>query len=152
MEYVLKTTLVEIEERCEERAIYKKKVPCAIASYEEDDGEIQYMHIVNLTPHIIHLSTDLGFLTIPPSGIVGKAPECADTIVENGYGIPLLYKEYGKSKTYFTCNESVLFIGSLLYVRSIDQEERHNYVVPANFIRDADGRITGCRGLAFVAN
>lgn len=103
-------------------------------------------NIINLTPHVITVVTGNGNIEIKPSGII---PRVSVKTVPTGEvnGIPLFRNEYGEVVDLPDPVDGTLYVVSGLLKSACP--ERSDLVVPARQIRDEQGRIVGCEGLAF---
>lgn len=104
------------------------------------------MTIINLTPHVITVVTNNGNIEIKPSGVI---PRVSVKTVPAGSinGIPLFRNEYGEVVDLPEEQEGTLLVVSGLLKSACPS--RSDLVVPAKQIRDDQGRIVGCEGLAF---
>lgn len=104
-------------------------------------------NIVNLTPHVINVVREDGTkIEITPSGVI---PRVSVTTVPAGSinDIPLFRNEYGNVVDLPDPVDGTLYVVSGLLKSACPQ--RSDLVVPARQIRDEQGRIIGCEGLAF---
>jgi len=106
------------------------------------------VEVVNLTPHpvVIYLP-DNTQIEIKPEGLVPRV-DATDVEVRRIGGVPILEKEFGEVKDLPEPCEGVIFIVSSLVAQACRQ--RRDLVVPAHPVRDGEGRIIGCRGLARI--
>ena len=102
--------------------------------------------VLNLTPHVLTIVTENGNIEIKPSGTI---PRVSVKTVPAGEvnGIPLFRNEYGEVVDLPPTEDGVLLVVSGLLKSACP--ERTDLVVPARQIRDEQGRIVGCEGLAF---
>lgn len=106
------------------------------------------MKIVNLTPHDINVVLENGeVVTYPKSGQIARVAVEAELVqtLENS-GVPLLKHRYGAVEGLppFSNSKKTLYIVSALVKAAAD---RYDLVSPGAPIRDADGRVIGCKGL-----
>lgn len=96
--------------------------------------------IFNLTPHEIAIN---GIL-IQPCGCVAR---CTERTINVGdfHGIPLVLRDYGEVEDLPEPEPDTLLIVSHM-VRTA-QPDRTDLASPGDLIRDADGRIIGCKNL-----
>lgn len=116
------------------------------------------MKFVNLTPHAITLITPDGReIVIPPSGVVLRATEvvAAEEMVaietESGEAtIPLRTLSFNNVQGLPPVEEDTLYVVSAIVAQAVKREhpERTDFVVPHELVRDAEGRVIGCRALA----
>ena len=105
------------------------------------------MTIINLTPHVITIVREDGNkIELTPSGVI---PRVSVKTVPAGEvnGIPLFHNEYGNVIDLPAPQDGTLLVVSGLLKSACP--ERSDLVVPAKQIRDEQGRIVGCEGLAF---
>lgn len=104
------------------------------------------MTIKNLTPHTINIVTGNGNIEITPSGVIPRV-SVKTVPVGSANGIPLFRNEYGNVVDLPDPVDGTLYVVSGLLKSACP--ERSDLVVPAKQIRDEQGRIIGCEGLAF---
>lgn len=104
------------------------------------------MAFVNLTPHSIVVVRDdgNGNITIPPSGQIAR---CAQISSPAGQyeGVPLVNAKFGPVEGLPDGVPGLVFIVSAL-VRAA-MPGRRDLASPGDQVRDADGRVVGCRNL-----
>ena len=100
----------------------------------------------NLTPHSINVVAAAGAptLTLPPCGIVARCRATA-TETERVDGVPVFKTVYGEVEGLPEPQDGVLYVVSAL-VREAVKNSRTDVVSPAEFVRDSEGKILGCRG------
>lgn len=107
------------------------------------------MEIVNLTPHEVVLVRPDREVRVPASGTVARVAVSTRTVGvcdADGVEIPLVAPEYGA-----VCGLPEARTGTLYLVSRVVKDrvaDRDDVLVPADFVRDAAGRITGCRALS----
>lgn len=103
-------------------------------------------NIINLTPHTITIGKGTETIEIKPSGTI---PRVSVKTIPAGEvnGIPLFRNEYGEVVDLPPAKDGTLLVVSGLLKSACP--ERSDLVVPAKQIRDEQGRIIGCEGLAF---
>ena len=105
------------------------------------------MYIRNLTPH----SVTVAGIIIEPSGIVARvsaATANAGSVDFNGTTIPLTTTVYGEVQNLpAQRDDTLLIVSSLVAARCKD---RTDVFIPNEPIRDAEGRIVGCKSLGRV--
>lgn len=128
--------------------------------------------LVNLTPHDVNIVAPDGsvILTIAPSGTVARCAtsrEVVGSIQVDGVDIPVTQTTFGAVEGlrgaddpnyacpwcgYYgcgsTCDAAPVYIVSSLVAQAA--RGRSDLLVPDDTVRDADGRIIGCRSLARV--
>lgn len=107
------------------------------------------MNIINLTPHVVTIiNTDGTEIHFPASGQIAR---CAVNTVQTGYilygerEIPTYRTQYGEVVGLPDPVDSTIYIVSTPVAQNVP--DRKDVLVPAETIRDAEGRIIGCRGL-----
>lgn len=98
------------------------------------------MRIVNMTPHTINLPD----VSIPSSGSA-RVSETA-TQIDTIDGICICKKSYGAVEGLPEPQSGVYYIVSSIVLAAAP--DRSDLLVPHDMIRDADGRIVGCKALA----
>lgn len=105
------------------------------------------MKIINLTPH----SVTVAGITIKPSGVVARvSSETVDvgSLDFNGTKIPLTTTAYGEVQGLpDQRDDTLLIVSSMVAARC---KERTDVFIPNESIRDAEGRIIGCKSLGRV--
>lgn len=102
--------------------------------------------LINLTPHTINVMVDgMETLNIVPSGTLARATEMSE-VVGDINGIPLIRKKFGDIQGLPEPSEDTIYIVSMLVKTAVP--DRLDVVVPSDPIRDAEGRIVGCKSLA----
>lgn len=101
---------------------------------------------VNLTPHSISVVDAAGAptLTLPASGIVARCRATA-TETERVDDIPVFKTVYGEVEGLPEPEAGTLYVVSAL-VREAVKATRSDVVSPAEFVRDSEGKILGCKG------
>lgn len=107
------------------------------------------MIIKNLTPHTVTIiNTDGSELSFPASGQIAR---CAVNTVQTGYilysekEIPTYRTHYGEVVGLPDPVDNTIYIVSTPVAQNVP--DRKDVLVSAECIRDAEGRIIGCRGL-----
>lgn len=100
------------------------------------------MKIVNLTPHTININD----LVIPSSGIA-RAKQESKQVGEIGR-IPVYNTVYGEVENLPEPQDGVIYVVSALTAQAVP--DREDVYITFGAVRDADGRIIGCTGLAHV--
>lgn len=113
--------------------------------------------IVNCTPHELNIHVELGSahlsrtLTIAPSGIVPRArtsQRAVGHVLVEGVEVPVHQTAYGEVYDLPEERPDTWLVVSLLVAQACPQ--RRDLLIPGEAIRDAEGRIVGCRGLARI--
>jgi len=106
--------------------------------------------LVNTTPHPISIMLQGEILEIPAAKSPLRLKEETEFIGIAG-NIPLFRKEFVLEDTLppEDENDEILFIVPAL-VAQLLRKNRRDLVVPHEFVRDTNGNIVGCRGLAFI--
>lgn len=112
------------------------------------------MLVINLTPHPIEFRTGAEapvLLTIPPSGQLAR---CAEHITPTppihigGVDIPTVEMGFGEVEGFPEPAEGTIYIASALAAQEAWAMHREDVFAVADTVRDARGRIIGCRALA----
>ena len=102
------------------------------------------MPFVNLTPHAIHIQPDgLPAFTVLPSGTVARCAE-SKNVVGNFEGVELVTNKFGDVYDLPVPVDNTIYIVSMVVRQAI---ERPDLASPGDLIRDAEGKIVGCRNL-----
>ena len=98
------------------------------------------MAIANFTPHTINIE---GFPPIPSNGVA----RCEEKVIPAGTwdGIPIFRIEHGEVTGLPEPASGTMLIVSLLVKNALPN--RLDLASPGVPIRDAEGRVIGCRGL-----
>ena len=99
--------------------------------------------ILNMTPHPVNLITGNGTITLPSAGQIRLASQTVPAGEING--IPLTRTEFGVPEGLPQFVEGTYYIVSQLVKSALP--ERIDLLVPAEVVRDDQGRIVGCRSL-----
>ena len=108
--------------------------------------------IINLTPHTINVLGEDGVLkTSFPSEGIARASQTAEHVGELD-GIELVSMKFGKTEDLPAPEEGVFYIVSVITANAAKAEGRRtdDLVITADPVRDADGRIIGCKRFALV--
>lgn len=102
------------------------------------------MAFVNLTPHAIVVVRNEGNITIQPSGQIAR---CAQKSESAGSfdGVPLVTSEFGPVEGLPEPVMGTVYVVSALVRAAVPN--RRDVASPGDQVRDADGRVTGCRNL-----
>ena len=109
------------------------------------------MQIVNLTPHSINFIVDDHKVTIAPSGSLARVSSQTATTGSLSYGdvkIPVTETVYGAVEGLPAPKEDTIYIVSSLVASRC--KDRRDVFIPNESVRDAQGRIIGCRSLGRV--
>ena len=111
------------------------------------------VHLVNLTPHPVVIFFEDGTThEIPPAGRIARVEtvvEKAGNVLVSGKEVPLMKQRYGKVIGLPELQEDVLYIVSNVVAQAV-AGKRKDVVIPADFVRDEQGRIIGCKAFAVV--
>lgn len=103
------------------------------------------MRIVNLTPHTVNIVTADGApLTVAPSGQVARVSQSLRQVGQWD-SIPLVQGTFGEVVGLPPQEDGVLLIVSALVRAALPA--RVDLASPAELVRDAEGRVIGCRAL-----
>lgn len=111
------------------------------------------MEIRNLTPHAIHVLGEDSqvVLTLPASGVVARAAtsrSCVGTVDVDGVAVPVNATSFGEVTGLPDPQPGVAFVVSTITAQAV--RDRDDVFIVDDSVRDADGRIIGCRALARV--
>ena len=109
--------------------------------------------IKNLTPHCINFvgSNNQVVLEVPPSGIVARAISTRTidgTVNVEGIDIPINKTSFGNIMSLPEPEDGVIYIVSSITAQACP--EREDVYIVDESVRDADGRIIGCRSIAHI--
>lgn len=107
------------------------------------------MRLVNLTPHAIKIIGDDSMTVIPPDGTVARVSQrdLFDGFLEVGDRmIPSYHTIFGEVTGLPDEVEGTIYIVSAMVAKAIPG--RRDLYSPAGLIRDENGNVIGCRGLA----
>ena len=103
------------------------------------------VNIVNLTPHTVDLLMDGDVKSIPSHGVARVAEKTIDDGVR--FGIQFVIKSYGEITGLPDPAENVIYIVSMLVASAAWQAGRTDVFYPADFTRDAEGKIVSACSL-----
>lgn len=108
--------------------------------------------LVNLTPHEITILSETGarVAVIPPSGSVARIAAASHGVCARVGGVPICDVEHGDATGIPDPRPGVRDIVSL--VTALAVTSRDDLLAPWGEVRDASGRILGCRGLQRVVS
>ena len=105
------------------------------------------MKFINLTPHVLNISTPTGMINLPPDGTVARVAverKLATTIS----GIPAYRTAYGAVEGLPAPIEGTIFIVSAMVRNHPDIVfNRMDVASPGALIRDSEGKVVGCDGI-----
>lgn len=112
------------------------------------------MDVINATPQEVRLILSSGQeVVIPPSGIVAKATRESESrrqvgvIYVNRHEVPAVMTTFWELEGLPEPEEGVYFITSALVQRAACETDTHDCLVPADLVRDEQGRVIGARAL-----
>lgn len=112
--------------------------------------------IVNLTPHALNIHSHGTVLTVPPSGMVARVSQASE--LHSGFtkilGIEVSKVKYGNLvglPDVIDPDTAYVVSGMVLdcLARQYDGQEYNLFFKPGDAVRDENGAIVGCRGLAY---
>jgi len=119
----------------------------------EPPKEVEVKRIINLTPHPVILVFDDGSTyEVPASGRIARVEtvqEVTGYITINEKQFPIMRQKYGEVKGLPEAQEGVLYVVSNVVAQALGGK-RPDVVVPADFVRDEQGRIIGCKAFAVI--
>lgn len=103
------------------------------------------MNIINLTPHTVNLEIDGVMQAFPSTGLA----RCAETTTEIGtvFGVRFVKKAFGEVTGLPEAKAGTIYIVSAIVLNALNGT-RDDVFIPADAIRDEQGRIIGCKALA----
>ena len=109
---------------------------------------------VNCTPHAIHILMDAGGIILPPSGQVARCQTASERVEMPASqhlhdDIPVYRTVFGNLEGLPDPEPHTYYVVSLIAAKQAMAEGRTDVVVTHDAVRDSEGRIIGCRGLAF---
>jgi hypothetical protein len=108
--------------------------------------------IKNLTPHRITIHGVDGFAvhTVPPSGTVPRCAQTSTSVGQADWEVPITRQEFGAVEGLPEAEPGVWLVVARLIAERCP--ERDDLLVPGPAVRDAEGRVVGCQGLATLAH
>lgn len=111
------------------------------------------MKIVNLTPHAVNIVAADGtpLITIDPSGTVARLDTNVDiigTVDVGNVSIPVQTTKFGPVSGLPNPKDGTVYVVSSLVAQRVP--DRNDVYVPTDTVRDANGRIVGCRALGRI--
>ena len=108
--------------------------------------------IINLTPHSVNcvdvvVAGLVGSVRFTPEATPARVSSASSVVGEVG-GVPLLRATYGDIEGLPDARPGILLIVSRVVAAAAPH--RRDLLVPSDLVRDADGLVTGCRGLEAV--
>lgn len=108
------------------------------------------MKLINMTPHAITLIVGDMQTVIQPSGAVARCTtqrNVVGSLTVNGIEVPVTETIFGTVTGLPEPVEGTGYIVSALVAQACP--DRHDLCIPDDSVRDAEGRIVGCKALAF---
>jgi hypothetical protein len=110
------------------------------------------MKLINMTPHTIHLyDGETLILELEPSGVCPRLSQREVPVEASGLPVPLVAVVYGDPEPLPPPQPGVGYVVSHLYASAL-QPPRADVFVPADVVRDDEGRIIGSRKLSTLAS
>ncbi len=110
------------------------------------------MRLINLTPHELAIYDEgTTVLRVPPSGQVARCEQhenVVEVISVDGHRIAVLIVDYGEVEGLPQPEAGTRYVVSRLVAEAC--RDRRDLLIPGPGIRDDQGRIVGCRGLARI--
>lgn len=115
--------------------------------------------IINMTPHAVRVFLDTEGIKVRTFMPSGKSIRLASETYKVGeidgipvtrtrYGNPVIESKMGSEELYFE-TPGVYYIVSAMVAQALPH--RKDLLVPAEQVRDSDGKIIGCRSLGTIA-
>ena len=103
------------------------------------------MHLINLTPHAVDImSTSGSVVSIPASGMVARLTTSTEVVKEED-GIRFTRTVFGEPTALPEEKADTFYIVSQLIKNALPK--RSDLLVPAEVLRDKDGKILYCQSL-----
>lgn len=110
------------------------------------------MKMINLTPHTISIldGANNPVLVLPSAGVARAASTrtCVGTVDADGISIPVNVTSFGDVVGLPDPQPGIGYVVSVLTAQAV--KNRDDIFVTDDAVRDAEGRIIGCRALARV--
>jgi NAD(P)H-dependent flavin oxidoreductase YrpB (nitropropane dioxygenase family) len=114
------------------------------------------MKVINLTPHEVKLMDDDGNVVASlPSEGVARARQTDEVVGEveiEGFTVPVVKTTFGEPEDLPEPTEGVVYVVSVVTANAARAIGRttDDLLITSGPVRDADGRIIGCRQLAHI--
>lgn len=113
------------------------------------------VRLMNCTPHEITVVGEAGevVLTLPPSGMVARCSVKKEHVATLGVGnhnIPVSWVTFGEVVDLPEPVDGVIYVVSRIVAEA--RRDRDDLLIPDDLVRDAEGRVIGCRGFSTVAD
>lgn len=102
---------------------------------------------INLTPHDVIITVDGKTETIKSSGLARCQEKSTQVDLIDGW-IPVYETEYGEVSGLPEPKEGTIYIVSAIVAKAV--QNRTDVFIPAKTLRDSNGNIIGCIGLARI--
>ena len=110
--------------------------------------KISMTNFVNLTPHDINMYMEDGSIVTLPSEGIARASEEKKHIYSVA-GVPVYSVSYGNVSGVPEEQDSTYYVVSKIVADAL-KDTRSDILIVTDTVRDEQGRIIGCRGLATV--
>ena len=102
--------------------------------------------VINLTPHALNvLLEDESIRTIAPSGTVARVSTITEALAPVD-GIPCVQSTFGEVIDLPSAENGKAFVVSRMVLAALP--DRSDLFAPGELVRDAEGKVVGCRGLS----
>ena len=107
--------------------------------------------IINLTPHVVSIIKDGDIVAQFPSEGIARASQQAEHVGELD-GIELVTMKFGEPEELPDPVEETYYVVSIITANAAKAVGRRtdDLLITADHVRDADGRIVGCRRFTLV--
>lgn len=107
--------------------------------------------IKNLTPHTVNIVAEDGSIVMFPSEGIARASQVAEHVGELD-GIELVSMKFGEPEDLPEYTEGTYYVVSIITANAAKAVGRRvdDLLITADPVRDADGRIIGCKRFALV--
>lgn len=103
---------------------------------------VTIMKITNLTPHPLNIEVNGEMVTIPPTGTIARVTQTTKEVGTIA-GITVVENVFGEVENLPPADGTLMVVSALVKGRT-NQENVFN---PAEYIRDEQGHIVGCKAL-----
>ena len=117
--------------------------------------DCSHMKLINLTPHVINLHAQGQIIVLEPSGIIARLEiECMDLadMVVDGIIVQIKATILKNLVDMPEPQDGVCYVASAVVTKRAMELDREDVFGPGELIRDADGVVIGCNGLALYGS
>ena len=113
------------------------------------------MKLINLTPHVINLHAQGQIIVLEPSGVIARLEiECMDLadMVVDGIIVQIKATILKNLVDMPEPQDGVCYVASDVVTKRAMELDREDVFGAGDSIRDADGNVIGCNGLALYGS